>query len=102
MNARVYVQLPKRHPGWIHDPYKLVRRLNPVTGNPLPVKLPKTAEEVLLTTDVTDSWRFDVDNVEGYSLLKDIMNKGGIVAIAGNYLEGQAPAPSASPFTAIV
>lgn len=98
MNARVYVQLPNRA-GWIYDPYKAVRKLNPVTGNSLPVKLPKTAEEVLLTTDVTASWRFDVDNPNGYGLLKDIMNKGGIVAIAGDYMQGEAPKPSASPFT---
>ena len=67
----------------------------------LSMKRPKTAEEVLLTSDITKSWRFDVDNVEGRRLLEDIMSKGGIVAIAGNYLEGQAPAPSASPFTPI-
>lgn len=102
MNARVYVQLPNRPAGWIHDPYRLVRKLNPITGDFLPVKLPKTAEEVILTTDVTTSWRFDVDNVEGYRLLKDIMNKGGIVAIAGNYMKGEAPKPGVSPFTPIV
>ena len=100
MNGRVYVQLPKRIPGWIHDPCRLPRKLSP-NGTPLPVKRPKTAEDILLTTDITQSWRFDVDKAEGYSLLEDIMSKGGIVAIAGNYFEGQAPAPSASPFTPI-
>ena len=96
MNARVYVQLPNRA-GWIYDPYKAVKKLNS-----LPVKLPKTAEEVLLTTDVTMSCRFDVDNPDGYDLLKDIMDKGGIVAIAGDYMQGEAPRPSASPFTSEV
>ena len=100
MNGRVYVQLPKRTPGWITDPYTLPKKLSP-NGVLLSVKRPKTAEEILLTSDITKSWRFDVDNVEGYSLLEDIMSKGGIVAIAGNYLEGKAPAPSASPFSPI-
>ena len=98
MNARVYVQLPKRV-GWILNPYRLVKNANPVTEHPLPVKLPKTAEEVILTQDVTMSWRFDVDNPAGYCLLKDIMDKGGIVVIAGNYMQGEAPKPSAAPFT---
>lgn len=100
MNGRVYVQLPKRTPGWIHDPYRLPKKLSP-NGTPIPVKRPKTAEDILLTTDITKSWHFDLGNVEGYSLLEDIMSKGGIVAIAGTYLKGQAPAPSASPFTPI-
>ena len=101
MNARVYVQLPKRV-GWILDPHRLVKKVNPVTGRLLPVKLPKTAEEVILTQDVTMSWRFDVDNPAGYCLLKDIMDKGGFVVIAGNYLQGEAPKPSAAPFTSSI
>ena len=98
MNGRVYVQLPNRTPGWI-TPY-MHQKLSP-NNMLLSMKRPKTAEEVLLTSDITKSWRFDVDNVEGRRLLEDIMSKGGIVAIAGNYLEGKAPAPSASPFTPI-
>lgn len=101
MNGIVYVQLPNRC-GWIHDPYKLVRKLNPVTGNPLPVKKPKTAEDILLTESLDYAWRFDVDNPDGYDLLADIMKKGGTIAIAGNLMNGEPPRPSASPFTSEV
>lgn len=98
MNGIVYVQLPKRC-GWIHDPYKLVRKLNLVTGNPLPVKKPKTADDILLTDNLDYAWRFDVDTIDGYILLADIMEKGGTIAIAGNLMRGKPPLPSACPFT---
>ena len=86
MNGRAYVQKGDRF-GWILRDPKYV--------------IPKTASDVTLTSDVTKSLVFDVDNRDGYSLLNSLINDGYSVVIGDTFIHSRPAAPSASPFTPV-
>lgn len=86
MNGRAYIQKGDVF-GWI----KASRHLNP-----------KTTSEVELTSNVTDSLVFDVDNPSGFRLLNSLIEDGYVVVIGDSYIHKQVAEPSASPFTSIV
>lgn len=87
MNGRVYVQNGERF-GWVkRDPKSVI---------------PKSTEDVILTSDVNDSLVFDVDNPSGFQLLNSLLEDGYVVVIGDTYIHKRVAAPSASPFSPIV
>jgi len=86
MNGRAYVQKGERF-GW-------------VKRNPKSV-IPKSTEDVSLTSDVNDSLVFDVDNPSGFQLLNSLLEDGYLVVIGDTYIHKKVAMPSASPFTPI-
>lgn len=86
MNGRAYVQKGDVF-GWI----KASRYLNP-----------KVTTEFELTSDVTSSLVFDVDNPSGFRLLNSLLEDGYVVVVGDAYIHKQVAAPSASPFTPTV
>ena len=86
MNGRAYIQKGERF-GWVKRDPKYV--------------IPKTAEDVVLTSDVTESLVFDVDNRSGFSLLNSLINNGYSVVIGDTYIHRNVVEPSASPFTSL-
>lgn len=86
MQGRAYVQKGDKF-GWIkRDPKSVI---------------PKSADDVILTADVTESLVFDVDNVAGFSLLNSLVSNGYSVVIGDIYIHKKVAAPSASPFTPV-
>ena len=84
MNGRAYVQKGERF-GWVkHDPKSVI---------------PKSIEDVSLTSDVNDSLVFDVDNPSGFRLLNSLLEDGYVVVIGDTYIHKRVAAPSASPFS---
>ena len=83
MNGRAYIQKGETF-GWI----KASRHFNP-----------KTTSEVELTSNVTDSLVFDVDNPSGFRLLNSLIADGYVVVIGDSYIHKQVAEPSASPFS---
>ena len=87
MNGRAYVQNGDRF-GWVkRDPKSVI---------------PKSTEDVILTSDVNDSLVFDVDNPSGFQLLNSLLEDGYVVVIGDTYIHKRVAAPSASPFSPIV
>ena len=86
MNGSAYVQKGDRF-GWILRDPKYV--------------IPKSSSEVMLTPDVTKSLVFDVDNMDGYSLLNSLINDGYSVVIGDTFVHTRLATPSASPFTPV-
>lgn len=87
MNGRAYVQKGDRF-GWVkRDPKSVI---------------PKSAEDVSLTSDVNDSLVFDVDNPSGFKLLNSLLEDGYVVVIGDTYIHKRVAEPSASPFSPIV
>ena len=86
MNGRAYVQKEDRF-GWIKRDPKFV--------------IPKSADDVVLTTDVAESLVFDVDNMSGFSLLNSLVSNGYSIVIGDTYIHRNVAEPSASPFTTL-
>lgn len=86
MNGRAYIQNGDRF-GWIKRDPKFV--------------IPKSIEDVVLTSDVTESLVFDVDNMSGFSLLNSLVSNGYSVVIGDTYIHRNVAEPSASPFTTL-
>lgn len=97
-NGRVYVQHNGQF-GWIKDPWLLIPDGVKRCYEELIKVKPKKASDVTLTPDIRESWRFDVDNPDGYFLISDLMESGATVCIADSYHEGKPPKPGVSPFT---
>ena len=87
MNGRAYVQKGDRF-GWVKRDPKYV--------------IPKSAEDVSLTSDVNDSLVFDVDNPSGFQLLNSLLEDGYVVVIGDTYINKRVAASSASPFTQVI
>lgn len=86
MNGRVYIQNGDRF-GWIkRDPKSVI---------------PKSIEDVVLTSDVTESLVFDVDNRAGFSILNSLISNGYSIVIGDSYIHQNVVAPSVSPFTTL-
>lgn len=84
MQGRAYVQKGEKF-GWIVSDKTHV--------------IPKTVNDVKLTSDVTKSLVFDVDNVAGYTILNLLIEDGFMVVIGDSFVHKNQAAPSASPFT---
>ena len=85
MNGRAYIQKGETF-GWI----KASRHL-----------IPKTTSEVELTSNVTDSLVFDVDNPSGFRLLNTLIEDGYVVVVGDSFIHKRVVTPSASPFSPI-
>lgn len=84
MQGRAYVQKGEKF-GWIVSDKTHV--------------IPKTVNEVKLTSDVAKSLVFDVDNVAGFTILNLLIEDGWSVLIGDSHIHLKQVMPSASPFT---
>ena len=89
MKGRVWVQRGKRECGWIS-----LRNIG--------LPMPKSIDDVSITTDINYSIAFDVDNPDGFNLINDFISKGFTVCIASHIIHRTVASPSESPFTTVV